>query len=126
MSKNTYQVGVFPVTEDGRVVLVTTRKSDYWIFPKGRTEKGRSDRAVARDEAHEEAGLTGSMKQDYHEFKVFSRGAKTLRLFPMKVKHISKRYPESKERKRVIVSFDEAEKLLQKDLRVALKKLRTV
>lgn len=124
MPKCDYQIGVFPVTEDGKVVLVTTRGSDYWIFPKGRTEKGRSDRAVARDEAHEEAGLTGELAHNYHEFKVLSRRAKKLRLFPMKVKGVSKRYPECKERKRIIVSFDQAEELLQKDLRAALKELR--
>ena len=124
MCKCDYQVGVFPVTEDGQVVLVTTRGGDYWIFPKGRTEKGRSDRAVARDEAFEEAGLVGELKQDFLEFKAYSRRAKKLRLFPMKVKEIKKRYPECKERKRVIVSFEKAEKLVQKDLRVVIRKFR--
>lgn len=124
MCKSDYQVGVFPVTADGKVVLITTRGNDYWIFPKGRTEKGRSDRAVARDEAYEEAGLVGELQQSYFEFKAYSRRAKKLRLFPMKVQKVNERYPESKERKRVIVSFDKAEKLVQKDLRAALRVMR--
>ncbi|MGJ8639180.1 MAG: NUDIX hydrolase [Opitutaceae bacterium] len=124
MCKCDYQVGVFPITEDGKVVLVTSRRSEYWIFPKGRTEKGKSDRCVAREEAYEEAGLKGSLGQDYYEFESFSRRAKKLRLFPMKVKQVEKSFPECKDRKRVIVSFDRAEKMLQKDLRVALKAMR--
>ena len=124
MCKCDYQVGVFPVTEDGKVVLVTTRGGDYWIFPKGRTETGRSDRAVARDEAYEEAGLVGEMAHAYFEFKAYSRRAKKLRLFPMKVTKVHKRYPEVKERKRVIVSFGKAEKMVQKDLRAILREMR--
>jgi 8-oxo-dGTP pyrophosphatase MutT (NUDIX family) len=126
MSKCDYQVGVFPVTEDGRVVLVTTRGRGYWIFPKGRTEPGRSDRAVAREEAFEEAGLRGELSSDFYEFDVLSRRANRLRLFPMKVQAMSEQYPECKERKRIIVSFDEAEELVQKDLRVVVKKLRKI
>ncbi|MFT6058642.1 MAG: 8-oxo-dGTP pyrophosphatase MutT (NUDIX family) [Lentimonas sp.] len=123
MSDKSYQVGAFPVTEDGKVVLVTTRSGEYWIFPKGCTEKGRSDHAVAGDEAYEEAGLTGVIKRDYYEFKVNSRGTQRLRLFPMKVKKMSKHFPECDERKRIVVSFHKAEKLLQKDLRAALRKM---
>lgn len=126
MSCNGYQVGVFPVTDDGKVVLVRTRSGEYWIFPKGKTEKGRSNRAVARDEAFEEAGLTGVLKRDYNEFEVDSKHTGKLRLFHMKVKKFWKNYPEYKERERVIVSFDKAEKLLQKDLRAALRKMKKI
>ena len=44
----------------------------------------------------------------------------------MKVKDVKKRYPECNERKRVIVSFEKAERLLQKDLRSALKVMRKI
>lgn len=124
MCKQKYQVGVFPVTKEGRVVLVTSRSTGYWILPKGRTEKGRSDQAVALDEAYEEAGLEGSLKNYYYEFDVISSRAKKLRIFPMKVKKINKHYPECDERDRVIVSFDEAEELVQKDLRAVLRQLK--
>ncbi|MEP4077550.1 NUDIX hydrolase [Haloferula sp.] len=118
-----YQVGVFPVTEDGKVVLVTSRVGGDWIFPKGNVEKGRSDRAVARDEAYEEAGLLGSMKQNYTEFKTPGRAAPRLRLFRMQVWEALKRYPESRQRKRAVVSFEKAAKMLSKDLRPILKKM---
>ncbi|MGJ8652708.1 MAG: NUDIX hydrolase [Opitutaceae bacterium] len=124
MCKQKYQVGVFPVTAEGQVVLITSRNTGYWILPKGRTEKGRSDQAVALDEAYEEAGLEGTLKGRYYEFDVVSSRAKKLRLFLMKVKKVNKHYPECNERDRVIVSFDEAAELVQKDLRVVLKQLR--
>ncbi|HAV13327.1 MAG TPA: NUDIX hydrolase [Opitutae bacterium] len=126
MCKSDYQVGVFPVTKDGKVVLVTTRGSRYWIFPKGKTEKGRCDREVAREEAYEEAGLEGKLKRKYYEFDSLSSHAKKLRLFPMKVKHVKDDYPEAGERERIIVSIKKAEELVQEDLLVVLKTLQKV
>ena len=120
---NGYQVGVFPITDDGKVVLVTTRDGDYWILPKGNTEKGRSDRAMARQEAYEEAGIEGVMKRDYLEFRTLGK-VKKLRIYPMKVKKLLKNYSERKERERVAVSFDMAERMVEKDLRVIIRKLR--
>ena len=120
---NGYQVDVFPITDDGKVVLVTTRDGDYWILPKGNTEKGRSDRAMARQEAYEEAGIEGVMKRDYLEFRTLGK-VKKLRIYPMKVKKLLKNYPERKERERVAVSFDMAERMVEKDLRVIIRKLR--
>ncbi|MGB0415080.1 MAG: NUDIX hydrolase [Coraliomargarita sp.] len=120
---NGYQVGVFPVTEEGKIVLVTTRDGDYWILPKGNTEKGRSDRAMAREEAYEEAGLVGVMKRDYVEFRTFGK-VNRLRLYPMTVRKMLKNYPEKKQRERVTVSFEMAEKMVEKDLRAIIRKLR--
>lgn len=124
MCKQKYQVGVFPVTKKGLVVLITSRSTGYWIFPKGRTEKGRSDQDVALEEAYEEAGLEGSLEDYYYEFDVVSSRSNKLRLFPMKVKKVKESYPECHERDRVIVSFDEAESLVQKDLRAVLRRMR--
>lgn len=126
MNGDCYQVGVFPVTEEGKIVLVTTRSGEYWIFPKGCREKGRSDHDVASDEAYEEAGLTGKIKRESIEFKVHSKRTKKLRLFPMKVEKLAKKYPESDERKRITVSFEKAEKLLQKDLKEVVRKMKKI
>jgi 8-oxo-dGTP pyrophosphatase MutT (NUDIX family) len=120
---DSYHVGVFPITEDGKIVLVTSRHSHYWIFPKGHREKGRSDRAVAEDEAFEEAGLLGKLSSDSIRFKVESNKSKELCLYPMRVKKILSKWPERNERERVIVSVAKAEKLLEKDLRAALKRM---
>jgi len=118
-----YQVGVFPYTKDGEVVLVTTRSGGYWVFPKGRCEKGHSNRSVAESEAFEEAGLLGKLGADYMVFNTNSSKAFKLRLYPMRVKEVLSHWPEHKERKRVIVSIKKAEKLLEKDLALVLKKM---
>lgn len=122
-NSNRYQVGVFPVTDDGRVVLVSRRRGRGWIFPKGKTEKGRSDHAVACDEAYEEAGIFGVVKNGFEEFRVPVSKSPKLRLFRMKVKRITNSFPEADERRRVIVSFEQAEKMVRKDLRIVLRKM---
>lgn len=124
MNGNRYQVGVIPITKDGQLVLITTRNGDYWIFPKGNQEKGRSDSAVARSEAFEEAGIQGVMKRHFYDFKTPLGKVKMLRLYPMRVKIILSKFPEYRQRKRVIVPINKAEKLVQEDLLVILKKIR--
>ncbi len=119
-----YQVAVFPVTEDGKLVLVKTRDGDYWIFPKGRRERGRKDYEVAEDEAFEEAGLLGRISRDWERFPVNSKKASHLKIYPMRVKKVLSNWPERRERERLVVSFDQAETLLSKDLREILKAMR--
>ncbi|MBC2604558.1 NUDIX hydrolase [Pelagicoccus albus] len=118
-----YQIGVFAVTskDKPKIVLVTSRTGDRWIFPKGQPEKDRSKQKVAKDEAWEEAGLSGTIKSSPNEFKVSYGTTKNLIIYYMKVDKIHDSYPESKERKRTIVSIEEAEELLEKDLRKVLK-----
>jgi len=118
-----YQVGAFPYTEDGKVVLIKTRDGDYWIFPKGHVEKGRKDYAVAEDEAFEEAGILGKIEPHSICFETVSSKSKRLCIYPMRVKKVLSKWPESKERERVILSVSKAEKLLQKDLREVLKRM---
>ncbi|MFQ3224675.1 MAG: 8-oxo-dGTP pyrophosphatase MutT (NUDIX family) [Lentimonas sp.] len=118
-----YQVGVFPYTEDGKIVLIKTRDGNYWIFPKGHVEKGRKDHAVAEEEAFEEAGILGKIDPHSLCFKTICSKSKQLCLYPMRVKKVLNKWPESKERERVIVSVAKAEKLLEKDLRDVLKSM---
>ena len=49
--RDDYQVGVFAYTRSGKVVLVTSRKGESWILPKGNRAKKRSDRLQAKREA---------------------------------------------------------------------------
>lgn len=119
-----YQVGVFPVTKSGKLVLVTTRSSGFWIFPKGKVEPGRSDRSVARDEAYEEAGLVGTLQHACNKFKTPLGKADWLHLYLMQVEELLEQYPEKGQRERVVVSFARAEKMVQKDLREVIRTLR--
>lgn len=120
-----YQIGIFALTkgEKPKIVLVESRTGARWIFPKGQPEKDSTRKKVALDEAWEEAGLKGSIKSRPHEFKVTYGETEKLFLYHMQVEKIHNSYPESKERKRKFVTFQEAEKLLQKDLRRALRSM---
>jgi len=59
------QVGALPyVVLDGRlsVLLITSRRSGRWIFPKGAIEPDMSASQSAAQEALEEAGVTGQIE----------------------------------------------------------------
>ena len=118
-----YQVGVIATLSDfpDKVVLVTSRTGGRWIFPKGRVEKGRTDRAIAIEEAYEEAGVIGELLQEYKEIRTRGGKTKVLRLFRMQVTSVLKDWPEMYMRKRVIVSFQKAEKLLRCELSESLR-----
>ena len=118
-----YQVGVIATLSDfpDKVVLVTNRDGGKWIFPKGRIEKGRTDRAIAIEEAYEEAGVIGELLQKYKEIPTRSNKAKSLRLYRMQVTSVLKDWPEMNMRKRVIVSFRRAERLLGEELAESLR-----
>jgi 8-oxo-dGTP pyrophosphatase MutT (NUDIX family) len=118
-----YQVGVFAFTDKEELVLVTARKSEDWILPKGNTAKRRSDREQAREEAYEEAGLQGNMELKYSEFDVHGK-VKKLRVYPMKVTKMLKDYPEQKQRKRIVTSFDEAERITKGNYSQIIRELR--
>jgi len=120
-----YQVGVFAITNKAqrKIALVTARTGARWIFPKGRSEKGRLDEETALAEAYEEAGLRGTLKSKPKSFKVSHGETKTLKLYCMKVDEELKDWPEKDNRKRVFVTFEEAEQLLEKDLRTCLKSM---
>ena len=115
-----YQIGVFPVTQEGKVVLVTSRSGEYWIFPKGRRECDVEDYVVAGDEAYEEAGVLGKVWHDFKVFDVNSSKAPRLHVYPMQVEEVLQCWPEGDERERAIVSYKKAAKLLKKDLRAIL------
>lgn len=48
---------------DGQVVflMITSRRSANWVFPKGSVSKGRTPQQTAADETFEEAGVSGEM-----------------------------------------------------------------
>jgi len=61
------QAGAMPYSVvDGRVVflLITSRRTGRWIFPKGDIEPGMTPWESAATEALEEAGVTGQVGSD--------------------------------------------------------------
>ncbi len=51
---------------DGQVVflMITSRRSANWVFPKGSVSKGRTPHETAAEETFEEAGVVGEMGPD--------------------------------------------------------------
>ena len=86
-------------------MLITSRESRRWVIPKGWPKKGKSPQHSAAREAFEEAGVVGAVdKRSVGSFsyeKRLKRGAVVVcdvRVFPLEVRHQSKRWPEKQER----------------------------
>ncbi|MCF7928894.1 MAG: NUDIX domain-containing protein [Spirochaetales bacterium] len=112
-----HAVGAIPIVGnngDSKVVLITTRNNNRWIFPKGNPEPDMADPEVALMEAAEEAGVKGEINglpQAVYYWKGFSRYK--IAYYPMKVSEILKNWDEKKQRQRKVLSFDEAVELVE-------------
>lgn len=113
------QYGVLPYFQQSRkiiIILITSRNSKQWIVPKGNRVPNKSKRESALLEAYEEAGLIGQIDENL-KFRIFimSHGKKVdLTLYPMRVnKRLIKKWPESQQRKRIEVSCDRVQSLVQ-------------
>ena len=89
-----------------RILLVTSRETRRWIIPKGWPMKRRTPAGAAAREAYEEAGVQGVISQKsigfYTYRKEMARGKRihcTVRVFPMQVTDMLKKFPEARERK---------------------------
>jgi 8-oxo-dGTP pyrophosphatase MutT (NUDIX family) len=108
------------------IVLITGRDSNTWIIPKGNPEKRMSSQEVASLEAFEEAGVMGKVKRFATSTKCRPTGGSQLELkiHPLIVDHMLTRWPEHKERKRLILPIDRAVKrITSKRLARAVRKL---
>ncbi|MEI6846634.1 MAG: NUDIX hydrolase [Chlorobiaceae bacterium] len=110
------QSGVIPVF-DGGMVLITARKSDRWIIPKGYIEKGLSPADSAAKEAYEEAGVIGTVHQKqagqfrYHKFgKHFS-----VQVYPLYIETMLDEWDEMHDRQRKLVTPTEALEMVYHD-----------
>jgi 8-oxo-dGTP pyrophosphatase MutT (NUDIX family) len=89
-----------------KILLVTSRETRRWIVPKGWPMKRRTASGAAAREAWEEAGARGDVSVHSMGFftyrKDMGRGSRihcTVRVFPMQVTEILKKFPEAKQRK---------------------------
>lgn len=103
------QSGVIPVI-DNRLVLITSRRSENWIIPKGYVEKGLSAAESAAKEAYEEAGIIGRVhhevagKYRYRKYgKLFS-----VSVYPLFIEKMLDEWEEMHCRHRVLVTPAEA------------------
>jgi len=117
----------FPYTVvDGQVVflLVTSRGTGRWIFPKGDPMDGLAPYETAAQEAMEEAGIEGEVDPTpigtYRAFKTlpFRRKIIHVEMYPLRVTRQSDEWPEKGRRHRHWAILPEAKRLLS-DARVA-------
>ena len=114
------QSGVIPFKiEEGilKVLVITSRRTKQWIFPKGIVELNMSPQESAEEEAFEEAGVSGKVfNKELGSYTVKKWGGEcTVTLYPMKVTKEIDNWPESFMRKRKWFSINEACKNIAKE-----------
>ncbi len=98
-----------------RVVLITSRDTGRWVIPKGWPMRHRTDPEAAAREAWEEAGLRGEISTRsqgiYLYLKALGSGARAIcvvRVFPLRVEEMVRKYPETGQRRIKWFSLDKA------------------
>jgi len=123
------QSGVIPYTlVDGSPIflLITTRRTGRWIFPKGRIKDSFEPWESARKEAFEEAGIEGEIETlpvgSYRTWKTrgVRRVAIEIDMFPFKVERQFDNWRETGERHRHWVTLREARRLIRENRLVDL------
>lgn len=107
-----------PVGDRVAFLLITSRRTGRWIFPKGASMKGMTDWDVAAEEARQEAGVVGRVDStptgSYRDWK--TRGLRRVPIevfmFPLRVEQQLESWPESEQRYRHWAIFPEARRLL--------------
>ncbi|SEQ00300.1 Predicted NTP pyrophosphohydrolase, NUDIX family [Devosia sp. YR412] len=111
------QSGALPYTViDGRVVflLVTSRRTGRWIFPKGSIIAGMTPWDSAAKEAMEEAGVTGQIgSEPIGSYQNSDKGALVdIDVYPLRVDVQHETWDEMDQRLRHWVLLAEARRLL--------------
>ena len=112
-----------------RVLLVTSRRTQRWILPKGWPENGMTPGESAANEAMEEAGVTGKLNERplgvYYYEKTVGSGKNypcIVTIYELKVKKTWANYKEKSERRRKWFSQKGAAKrVLEPDLALLIK-----
>ncbi|MBU2359862.1 MAG: NUDIX hydrolase [Alphaproteobacteria bacterium] len=114
----------------GREVLLVTSSRGRWILPKGWPIDGKTDGEAALQEAWEEGGVrdgqvTAKPIAKFLGIKRYNSGEEVpahVRVYGVKVRDLSSKFPEVSQRERRWVSVTKAAKMLaDKGFRKALK-----
>ncbi|MDJ0859091.1 MAG: NUDIX hydrolase [Dinoroseobacter sp.] len=127
------QVAALPyVMEKGkpRVLLITSRETRRWVIPKGWPIQGKTAFESAATEAWEEAGIVGKVSDKciglYAYNKAFPKTDPqpiVVTVYPMRVKAIKDKFPETGQRKRKWMSPKKAaERVKEPELREMLRR----
>ncbi len=92
------------------IVIISTRRQDRWIFPKGQPEPDLTPNKVALLEAREEAGVTGKVVGHPIVLPyVRETGTANLLLYPVQVTALADRWLELGERERQVIPLAKAD-----------------
>lgn len=96
------------------ILLITSTRGDRWIVPKGQIERHLTPEESARQEAYEEAGVSGELLPgEFGAYRYTKFGTpRRVSLYLFQVRHVLERWEESHIRKRVWATEDEAERLV--------------
>ena len=119
---------------DGKiqVLLITSRRTQRWILPKGWPENGMTPGESAANEAMEEAGVTGKLNERplgvYYYEKTLRNGKNypcIVTIYELKVQKTWADYQEKSERRRKWFSQKGAAKrVLEPDLALLIKSFK--
>src|SRR5437764_15025102 len=85
----------------GRVCLVTSRSGKRWVVPKGCLESGKTADEIVLQEAWEEAGLVGEVREPVGSYSYKKAGKRhAVTVFVMEVKKVVGKWPERERRSR--------------------------
>ncbi|MER2507262.1 NUDIX hydrolase [Amaricoccus sp.] len=103
------QVGALCYRRSGkglRILLITSRDTGRWMIPKGWPMRNRTEAQAAAREAYEEAGLRGEVVENSIGFYTYLKRLKggeglpcVVRLYPLEVREMLRKYPESGQRR---------------------------
>jgi 8-oxo-dGTP pyrophosphatase MutT (NUDIX family) len=123
------QVGALawlPESDPLRFVLVTSRRTGRWVFPKGSVDAGMTPPAAAAREALEEAGVTGEPEPQplgsFRTMKIRPPFAWPIEvaIYSMRIDEVLDDWPEGRQRRRRFVTLAEAGRLLNDPAMLAI------
>jgi 8-oxo-dGTP pyrophosphatase MutT (NUDIX family) len=95
---------------DVQILLITSRRRKRWVIPKGIVEPDLTPQESAKQEAFEEAGISGRIIQEAIGEYTYDKWGGTCRVkvFLLEVENIFDDWPESFFRTREWLSLEEA------------------
>jgi ADP-ribose pyrophosphatase YjhB (NUDIX family) len=122
---------VYKINEDHSInyLLVTTKKEDKWVFPKGKVKFYECKRQAAIREVGEEAGIKARiifrLKNNPFIYQNSSGKKQSIDLFSMEYIREKRHWKEENDRLRKWMTFSEASSVLTPELRLALEEVRS-
>lgn len=119
-----HRVGILPFQmqdSDIAVLFVTSQTRGRWILPKGRVKKKETHEEACHREAFEEAGIRGTVLNDYPITVVVGRQTESgieqipVTYYPFFVQEQSDKWPERKQRERHWSLLKDAKKIVYRE-----------